>query len=70
MLAATVAQHFQVDDQALVDADRVDLDGLQPVGRVLWARGDHNLGGKANHVADSELIAFRCLQHRSIAFAR
>ena len=36
LLAVALAHHLQVDDDGLVDAHRLDLEGLLPLAGVLW----------------------------------
>ena len=40
LLAVALAHHLQVDDDGLVDAHRLDLEGLLPLAGVLLERND------------------------------
>ena len=46
LFAITLAHHLQVDQDLLVDADRVDLEHLLPLSGVLGALDHLNLGWK------------------------
>lgn len=51
MLARTVAQHVELDEQALGDADGVDLELLPPLARVRRALLQRDLRRELDHVA-------------------
>lgn len=57
LFAGTGAQHLQLDEHALVDADGIDLDVLRPVARVFGALENLDLGREAHLLADRQIVA-------------
>lgn len=61
LFARAIAQHFQVNDQTLIDADWIDLECLLPIAWIRWTRRDNDFRRKANHIAWLQSITFvRC----------
>ena len=54
VLAVTVAQHLQVDDQLVLQADRSNADGLVPFGWILRTLQQFDLYVEVHQCADAQ----------------
>lgn len=70
LFTCTTAQHCQVDDQTFVDANRVDLERLNPVAWIRWTLGNNDFGWKTNHISHTKAITFWCRNWWSLSLAR
>ena len=67
LLTVALAQHLQVHDDALVDANWIDLESLPPFPWVLGALDNLNLGSEHDSGSNLETRAFVGLAWRSVS---
>ena len=68
-LTRTAAQHLQVDNQRLVNTNRINLECLFPLFWIRWTACDLHLCFKLDNVTNFQAIALVCLNHWTTSFA-